>query len=210
MTMILKTGQSFSVPVYAVVDDNGAHGALTIKKATLQPEGGSAASVLPADAILREEAHPVNPAKERTVSGAPAYGAGAGTGGKNIYTITVTVDPTGEIGAGDFIRSKTAGKGGVYKVDTITTTEIKVFANTGEMDVVDTDVVEKVTPEGVYKAVVEVTFADLAGAASELEIEVDGKTTAQRGNSPGLSAEVNDRKTESFLPWTDAARTKVF
>lgn len=204
MGAIRKGGLGFLLPLLAV-GESGKHGAIVIKSVTLFRADGTSADKTPAEKILREEAHATNPAVEAAVSGAPVFGAGGGTGGADIYTLTVD-DSTG-FAAGDLVRSQADGRQGVYEIDTVPDgTHIKVFAATGEMDIQDTDTIETVLGEGIYRGTpgqAQVTYADLQAQQCELEIEFDALDANDRADKPAVSVGASPRVRQSFWPVVD-------
>lgn len=205
MGNILKPGESIKIPVLIRAADNGAHGAITMRAATLIRSDGSTADLTPVDKILREQGNPVNPAVEAEVDGTPAYNAGGGTGGKNVHTITTAATHT--FVSGDFVRRKVGATRGIYKVDTVTGTTLKVFAANNELDVADNDTLEKVLPEGWYRAEAPCSYANLNGLHGSVELEIDGVIT--RGNDPVLTVLINERKPVDVGPFVDDGAIKI-
>lgn len=197
---MLQPGQTGTFRFLQELQESGCHGAVRISSLKLNRSDGTALDLTPADVILREEAKAVSSPVETTVSGAPSFGAGGGTGGKDIYTVSVA--SASGLAAGNFIRSKAAGKGGVYKIDSISGTDVKVFAGTAEMDIENGATIEKVTPEGWYAGQVNVSYANLNGLHCVAEVDIDVLTSADRANKPAALAADNARVKSEFGPNT--------
>ena len=205
----VRQGEKVDAPVLVKGPDTGKHGALIWTEARLYRDEGTSLDKTPADAILREDGRAVSPAVEGAVQSGPTFSGGGGTGGADIYTVPLGTGEGASFSAGDYVRSKTAGKGGIYQIDTIATDTLSVFAGENEMDIANGDTVEKVTPEGWYKAEVEVTYANLNGKQCYLEYEIDGETSTTRANKPALSAVANERKNEFVGPQQDPGDIKT-
>ena len=196
----LKSGESVKVAVSGKAPESGKHGAITLTKATLFRSDGTSVDKTPADAILREQGTAVNPAVEGTVQSAPSFSGGGGTGGMDIHSVALNTGEGASFSAGDYVRSKTAGKGAIYQIDTISTDTLNLFSAENEMDVANGDTIEKVTPEKWYRTSVDVSFADLNGLQCELEYQVDGETSSTRVLKPAISQAINERTREYVAP----------
>lgn len=132
-----------------------------------------------------ERAHAPSSPNEAATDGTPAYSAGLGPMGENVYI--VTVDDSSPFSVGMYVRAKNqpAGQGIVHEVlaipDGIT---MHLHSSTGDFDIVDGDTVEEVTPSGVYIGVVELDvdiYLGVSTPTAELHAVMDTENT---GNDP--------------------------
>lgn len=197
MAETMRPGESKTVTVSASVGEAGLHGALILTRAELRRQDGSVLDLSPASAILRETVSAST--GTGTVGSPPSFSAGGGPAGEDVYSIALGSGEASDLAANDYVRSSGSGRGGVYKVLSKASDTIKVHAATGEMDVANSDTLQKVTPTGNYTVDLDAFgYADMNGQGAVLVVEIAGLGADDRGDSPAVTTAFTDEHKTAF------------